>query len=192
MTTKTAFISAANFFIDFGQAAQVTFPNGEIDTLEGLAQTINQGEGVTLFPATVTDDELRDLGWSFMDGDGEDVPVSRVNDYFRIYNLLVYGANEPEDTELEWAKSVVVHFPSGETDSVAGMANGCDDGTGVELFTADYSQAEFSFIDADGEDVNYDDVNDYLRAYNLARYGAEDPRGDLEREMHADALGCAA
>ena len=174
--TKTTFISAANFFIDFGRASQATFPCGHIDTFEVLAQTMNTGMGVRLFPSTVTEDELLVLGWRFVDGDGDTVPLSRVNAYFRIYNLLVFGSEDPVGD----AESITVTFPNGMTDTLDSVANGGDNGEGVELFNSSVLNDGFEFTDADGEDVSLDRVNACLIAYNFGNYDSEDPRGEQE------------
>ena len=172
-TTEAEFVQGANFFIDFGQAAEVTFPSGDVASLEVLAQSKNTGMGVRLFPATITEVELLALGWKFIDGDGEVIPLTRVNEYFHMYNLLVYGSVDP----VGEAEGITVTFPNGMTDTLDSVANGCDSGEGVELFEPSALNQGFEFTDADGDDVSLDRVNACLAAYNLGHYEDENPRG---------------
>ena len=175
-TTQAEFVQGANFFIDFGQAAEVTFPNGEVASLEALAQAKNTGMGVRLFPATITEVELLALGWKFIDADGEVIPLTRVNQYFHIYNTLVYGSADP----VGEAEGITVTFPNGMTDSLYSATFGCDNGEGVELFEPSALNEGFRFTDADGDKVSLDRVNACITAFNMGHYEDENPRGSEE------------
>lgn len=178
--TTEEFVANAEAFIDFGERAKVIYENGEVDSLEHFTQSLNRGDGVPLFPVTTTDGDIAGLGWKFLDENGEHLPIEHLNGYLRMYNALVYGDGDPLG-QLAYAKTVTVTFSNGETDSLAGAANGCDDGSGCPLFTEeDVRSGDIEFTDADGDEVSIDRVNEYVRAYNLGIYRVADPRGEEE------------